>query len=170
MANNESNVQVNSAPQVVGAVENPANNNAETSPKKGPSNKRAYKQQPVYQLLRHARNQYNHQLDKDAETKRRCIKAALAASPDLYPDQLHFELDFRVERERLVDSKRFCNSCKSLDLNPYFVADNIVFEGKTVLEKVLKDGLQVIGEKVHIFNAPLWHDSEGIYKQEVVNG
>ena len=70
-------------------------------------------------------------------------------------------MDFRQERERLVDSKRFCETCMALRLAHNDVADHVVFEGKGVVEKVLKEGLQIVGEKVHMFNDPLWKDTEG---------
>lgn len=125
--------------------------------------KRSYRISPLYKVLGKAKRLFLKQVTKDIDAKIACIKLALASYDNLYPDTLRFDLDFRAERERLTDSKKFCKACKELELNPVDVADNVLFEGKTVLQKVLKDGLQVMGEKVHMFNKPLWNDTEGLY-------
>lgn len=127
--------------------------------------KRVYRPQPVYQVLRKARLLFRRQLEQSSETKAKCIDAALAASPDLYPDKLRFELDFRAERERLTDSKRFCSECKALKKVPENVADNAVFEGKAMVDKVLKQGVRVaLGEFIHMYVKPLWKDSQNLYE------
>ena len=128
--------------------------------------KRRYQPQPVYQVIKKARMWFMRQMKKDTATKQQCLEASVAALPELYPDTLRFELDFRKERERLIDSKRFNDACKALNLDPDNVADNVVFEGKGTLEKVLKEGLQVLGERVHMFQAPLWMDTQSLYITE----
>ena len=125
--------------------------------------RKKYSQQPAYKVLRKAKRLYYSQVDKSVENKIRCIEIALASYIEMYPDKLRFEMDFRAERERLTDSSRFCKACEGLGLVAVNVADHIVFEGKGVVEKVLKEGLQVVGEKVHMFNAPLWKDTEELY-------
>ena len=132
--------------------------------------KRTYKMQILYKVLRKAKRLYYSQVDKSVENKIKCIKSALASYDNLYPDALRFEMDFRQERERLVDSKRFCDACKAMELACNDVADHVVFEGKGVVEKVLKEGLQVVGEKVHMFNKPLWKDTEKLYKAKAQEG
>ena len=143
--------------------------NSDVTTKTSSSKKRTYKPQPVYYILSKSRQMFKWQLEKDSATKVACMDAALAANPQKYSDKLRFELDFRAERDRLTDSKRFCSACKDLGLDPINVADHVVFEGKTILEKVLKNGLQVLGENVRMFNEPLWVDSEDLYKKEVVD-
>ena len=125
--------------------------------------RRKYMMQLVYRVIKKARQLFAKQLKKDTQAKIECLEAALASCQDLYPDPLRFELDFRAERERLTDSKRFCDACEALKLVPEEVADHVVFEGKGTLEKVLKEGLQVLGENVHMFNKPIWSDSESLY-------
>ena len=125
--------------------------------------KRKYRVQPQYKVLRKAKRLYYNQVDKSVANKARCIEIALASYDDIYPDTLRFEMDFRAERERLTDSSRFCKACEALGLVSANVADHVVFEGKGIVEKVLKEGLQVVGEKVHMFNAPLWKDSQKLY-------
>ena len=160
----------NSKPQNQGTAEASGNNgsNPIAPPVVGvvlESPQRKYKMQPLYKVLRKAKRLYYSQVDKSVENKIKCIMTALASYDSLYPDALRFEMDFRQERERLVDSKRFCETCMALRLAHNDVADHVVFEGKGVVEKVLKEGLQIVGEKVHMFNAPLWKDTENLYSE-----
>lgn len=127
------------------------------------SSRRSHKMQPVYQVVTKGRHSFESQLTKDGDTKYRSLVAALDKSSDLYPDPLRFSLDFHTERERLVDSARFCRDCEALGLVPAYVADHVVFEGKGKVNLVLRDGLQALGEKVRMFNSPLWEDSEKLF-------
>ena len=128
------------------------------------SSTKSYKVQPVYQVVTPARKAFNAQLTKDGDTKRRCLEAALNKAA-CYEDKLRFWIDYKAERDRLIDSKRFCADCESRKLTPSDVADHVVFEGKGMVNKVLKDGLQVMGENAQMFNCPLWEDTESLYKE-----
>ena len=134
---------------------------------KGVIKKRSYKPQPVYRVLRNARKKFNQQLDKDSKMKIRCMETALAESSDLYPDKLRFELDFKAERDRLTDSIKFNNACKAKGKVPEYVADHTVYEGKAMMEKVLREGIQILGERINMFNEALWSDSQELYKKKV---
>lgn len=155
--------------QVYETAANANSVNGDVTTKQGETKKRSYKPQPVYLILRKSRQLFKWQLKKDGQSKIDCIKAALAANPSVYSDALRFELDFRAERDCLTDSKRFCIACENLGQVPQNVADHVVFEGKSVVNKVLKEGLQVLGENVRMFNESLWADSQKLYKKEVVN-
>ena len=148
------------------AISNNSANQAIEQPKQGAEEKprRKYQMQPVYRVIKKARRWFLKQLKKDTQAKVDCLKAALADSVEIYPDALRFDVDYRTERERLTDSKRFCDTCKALGLVPAYVADHIVFEGKGTLEKVLKDGLQVLGDNVKMFNAQIWEDRENLFQ------
>lgn len=126
---------------------------------------RVYKPQPVYRVIKKARTLQLKQLVQSGESKAACLKAVVAKCDDIYPDKLRFDMDFRAERERLTDSKRFCRECEAKGLVPENVADHTVFEGKAVVEKVLKEGIQFLGENVKMFNCPLWKDSENLFSQ-----
>ena len=130
------------------------------------SSRRSHKTQPVYHVITRGRHSFESQLTKDGETKRRCLEAALSRCSNLYPDPQRFSLDFHSERERLVDSKSFCDACRALNLVPEYVADHVVFEGKSKVNLVLRDGLQSLGEKVRMFTSPLWEDKFGLFKKE----
>ena len=127
---------------------------------------RTHKVQKAYQVITKGRHSFESQLVKDGDTKRRCLEAALSRCSNLYPDPQRFSLDFHSERERLVDSKSFCDACRALNLVPEYVADHVVFEGKSKVNLVLRDGLQALGEKVRMFTSPLWEDKFGLFKKE----
>ena len=136
----------------------------------GETKRRRYTPQPVYQVVTRARRSFNKQLKKDGAVKYDCLMLAVDQMPEVYPDKLRFELDFRAERDRLTDSKRFCKECKDLGLDATYVADHVVFEGKGVLNKVLKDGLTTtMGEDGRMFKTPLWKDTQDLYSEEVAH-
>ncbi len=126
--------------------------------------KRRYQMQPVYRVIKKARRWFLKQLKKDTQAKIDCLNAALADSVEIYPDALRFDVDYRAERERLTDSKRFNDACTALGMVAADVADHIVFEGKGTLEKVLKEGLQILGDNVKMFNAPIWKDRQNLFQ------
>ncbi len=127
--------------------------------------KKARKVSDFYYTVADAGHPFNRQLTKDNEIKQKCLTKSVEGSKR-YPDKLRFEFDFRKERERLVDSKNFCDTCKTLGIEAATVADHVVFEGKSVVNHVLRDGLQVVfGDKARMFNKPLWVDSEKLFEQ-----
>lgn len=139
------------------------------------SNKEAkYKRhdKAVYKLLKNARSLNKRQVSQGTDNRAKCIESVLASSESLYPNPDQFKLDFQAESARLTDSKRFCRECEDFGMEPGTVADNIVFEGKTVLEKVLKEGIQFFGERIFELNDPLWNDAEEVLEDlpaELVN-
>lgn len=149
--------------------ENPQNENVKveqisSSDKKKNAPKRKNKVQPVYAVLTKARKQYAQQVDKKVGNKIKCIEANIAPH---YADPLRFWLDFKTEAYVLLDSKRFCSDCDKKKANPEYVAEHLVFEGKKVVAKVLKEGVVNYGENIVKFNAPLFIDNENLYNQGV---
>lgn len=118
---------------------------------------------PIYQIVRSAMAQFKRQITQNTECKKQCLVAAVARMNQLYPDALRFWADFRVERERLLDSQRFNKECKSRGLEPENVADHVVCEGKSMVNKVLLNGLQPLGERVQMYHSPLWEDTFSLY-------
>ena len=132
------------------------------------TSKKRYKPTPLGVVLRDARTIFRRQITKNGEVKKEALKEALAKNAKLYPDKLRFELDFKAERDRLLDSKRFIKDCERESKTPKYMADNILFEGKSFVDRVLKNGIDYeIGEKMNMFNCPLWEDSENLYDKEV---
>ena len=128
-----------------------------------PKARRAYKQNPLSVVLRKAKALFNRQLVQSGETKAKCLNLAVSRSADIYPDALRFWSDFKAERDRLIDSAKFNEACHRLGLEPVYVADHVLFEGKANIDKVLKEGLQVMGESAHMFNSALWVDTFHLY-------
>lgn len=122
---------------------------------------------PVYAVLKRARAQYGKQVDKNTETKRKCIEENIKK---YYTDPLRFWLDFKDETKVLLDSISFHNACSHLGLVPENVAEHIVYEGKNLRNNVRDYGLDIIGEQVMKFNAPLFVDSEGLYTKQITAG
>lgn len=128
--------------------------------------KRKYTPHPLLVVLRKARKLFSTQVKKDVESKKECIKLSLQSYDDLYPDRLRFELDFRAERDRLTDSKKFCDACQAIGMDPKCVADHIVFEGRSLVDAVLRYGIQTVGERIRMFSEPLWEDTMNLYPEE----
>ena len=122
---------------------------------------------PVYSVLKRARAQFGKQVDHNTETKRKCIEQNISR---FYDDPLRFWLDFKDETNVLIDSISFNKTCANLRLIPENVAEHIVFEGKSVRNNVRDNGLNVLGEQVKKFNAPLFVDSEGLYQKQITAG
>jgi len=131
--------------------------------KKNPTPKRKNKIQPVYAVLTKARRQFARQVNKNTETKIKCIEANVASH---YADPLKFWLDLKTEANALLDSKRFCSECESKKAKPEYVAEHLVFEGKKVVAKVLKEGVINYGENIIKFNGSLFIDKENLYVKE----
>lgn len=122
---------------------------------------------PVYSVLKRARAQYGKQVDHNTETKRKCIEENIKKC---YADPLRFWLDFKDETKVLLDSISFHNACSNLGLVPENVAEHIVYEGKNLRNDVRDYGLDIIGEQVMKFNAPLFVDTEGLYRKQITAG
>lgn len=123
---------------------------------------------PVYSVLKRARAQFGRQVDHNTETKRKCIEQNISR---FYDDPLRFWLDFKNETRVLLDSIEFNGYCEKLRLNPEYVAQHVVYEGKSVKNRVRDYGLDsVLGAQVMKFNAPLYVDTEGLYRKQITEG
>lgn len=107
---------------------------------------------PVYSVLQRARAQFKRQVVQDTDTKRICIERNI---PAFYSDPLRFWTEFRDEVNDLLDSIKFNTFCKENGLNKTYVAEHVVFEGRSTKNDVWRKGLGILGETVRMFNAPL---------------
>lgn len=155
---------------MVNAVNNSsANSNstdsAKTDGRKGNSGdkpKRKYKVQPLYSVMAKARRQFQRQVMQNTETKILCIKANMPKVAGAEDAQAIWG-DLMTEAGRLLDSVRFVKYCTSHKLNPGFVAEHLVFEGKAIVNKVLIEGPAFMGMKLNMFNGRLCPDDEKLY-------
>ena len=150
-----------------GTTNNNQNKETEQTVQVELTRKRQRKTYPFNIVMRDARTTYKRQLRQDGDTKVGSIEFSLAKNSKLYPDKLRFELDFKAERDRLLDSSKFQKFCKIENLNPVYVADNILFEGKSYVNRALDEGPQFLKEKIRMFNCPLWKDTENLFSNEV---
>lgn len=133
-----------------------------------------YKTQPVYQVLNKARKIFANQMVKNEEVKSQSIERALEQSK-LYTDRLGFYTDFKKERDRMVDSKRFCKECAEMERDPETVADHATFLGKATVADIIANGpIAVLGEKIRLYQKPLMRDEYGLFRsnqssEEVAN-
>ncbi len=124
--------------------------------------KRKVVSDPVYSVLQRARAQFNRQVVQDTNTKRICIERNISA---FYSDPLRFWTEFKDEVNDLLDSVRFNTYCRDNGLNKTYVAEHVVFEGRSTKNNVWKNGLGVLGETVRMFNAPLYKDDAALFKK-----
>ena len=132
-----------------------ATDGAKSFPKK-------HKTSDFYHEMTAARHMFGSQLNKDGKIKKQCLEAVIANSKR-YADKERFTAEFHQERERLVDSARFCRDCKAKGLVPEYVAEHTVFLGKTKVSEVLQNGIQVLGDSVMMYNCPLLEDKFNLY-------
>ena len=150
-----------------GTTNNNQNKETEQTVQVKQTRKRQRKIYPFNEVMRDARTIFNRQLKQDGDVKVGSIELSLAKNSKYYPDKLRFELDFKAERDRLLDSAKFQRFCKIENLNPVYVADNILFEGKSYVNRTLDEGPQFLREKIRMFNCPLWKDTENLFSKEV---
>ena len=123
---------------------------------------------PFSLVLKGARAQFKKQVEHNTETKRKCIENNISR---YYADPLRFWLDFKNETKVLLDSMEFNRYCNEIGLNPEYVAEHVVYEGSKIRNKVKDNGLEsVLGERVMMFNAPLYVDAEELYGKQITAG
>lgn len=149
-----------------GKNNNQSNNETVQTVESNQPKKRQRKTYPFNVVMRDARTTFYRQLKPDGDAKVGSIEHSLAKNSKYYPDKLRFELDFKAERDRLLDSAKFIKFCTSENLNPVYVADNILFEGKSYVNRVLNEGPQFLKERLYMFNCPLWKDTENLFGKE----
>lgn len=109
-------------------------------------------------------------VDQNTINKRAALNMAISLKKSYYPDRLRFWQELLDEANVLLDSKRFCESCKKLGLEPQAVAEHLVVEGKAKWMKVLKEGLENYGEKVMMFQERLYEDKNNLYASKEDKG
>jgi hypothetical protein len=123
---------------------------------------------PLYVVIRRFHNVYDAYDEnmQNTETKRMALNLAIGMSRTYYPDRFRFWQDLLDEANILLDSKRFCNSCAEMNLDPQAVAEHLVVEGKATLNQVLKLGLENYGEKAKMFHERLYVDTRNLYSKD----
>ena len=113
---------------------------------------------PRGKVCKAAKRMFNAQLSKTTETKRGCLSHFI--SRYYGEDAPRFWLEMQQEAEKICDSKRFCSHCESLELNPQWVAEHLLVEGATVVNKVLKDGFGILNNAEQLFDSQLVREED----------
>jgi hypothetical protein len=90
-------------------------------------------------VLQKARKDFEVQVEKNNETKRKCLERYIGAYSW---DVERFYLKLQDQSDKLEDSKKFCTECETLGVVPEIIAEHIAFLGNPTLNKVLKDGIK----------------------------
>lgn len=113
---------------------------------------------PVWVALTAARRMFNNLPSalQNTETKRMCLHEAASRT---YGDPKRVNYDIKNEARRLTNLVDFGEYCEENGLDRDNVADHVVFEGKTVVRRVMEYGVEsVLGTKIQMFAEPLIED------------
>ena len=93
---------------------------------------------------------------QSTETKRMCLKEAAERT---YGDPKRASYDIRNEARKLTNLLDFGEYCRKSGLKGESVAEHVVFEGKTVMRRVMEYGVEsVLGTKIEMFAESLTDD------------
>ena len=131
-------------------------------------NPKSKRERPIMpKVFTHARNFFSKQLDKDTNMKRRCLLEGIKL---MFSDVPEGWLAVKNETKSLLDSMKFNADCAARGLNPEAVASHLVFGGSTLVNNVLKNGLEnVIGDKVMMYHENLFIDEHNLFTQKENN-
>lgn len=112
----------------------------------------------IWVALSRARRMFHHQLKatQNNSTKIACIKEV--ANVVYKHDPYMVWYDLVNESKRLTNLIDFNNYCHKLQRNPDYVAQNVTFEGSSVVNKVMRYGVEtVLGERILAYDEPLFN-------------
>ncbi|MBQ5923144.1 MAG: hypothetical protein IIW91_07400 [Alistipes sp.] len=112
----------------------------------------------IWVTLSRARRMFHHQLKatQNNSTKIACIKEV--ANVVYKHDPYMVWYDLVNESKRLTNLIDFNNYCHKLQRNPDYVAQNVTFEGSSVVNKVMRYGVEtVLGERILAYDEPLFN-------------
>ncbi len=113
---------------------------------------------PIWNCLTAARRMFNNLPSalQSTETKRMCLKEAAERT---YGDPKRASYDIRNEARKLTNLLDFGEYCRKSGLKGESVAEHVVFEGKTVMRRVMEYGVEsVLGTKIEMFAESLTDD------------
>ena len=115
---------------------------------------------PIWSALTVARRMFNNLPSalQNTETKRMCLKEAAERT---YGDPKRASYDIKNEARKLTNLMDFGEYCRKNGLKGENVAEHVVFEGKTVMRRVMEYGVEsVLGTKIQMFAEPLTDGKE----------
>lgn len=94
----------------------------------------------------------------ETKTKRMCLKEAAERT---YGDPKRASYDIKNEARKLTNLMDSGEYCRKNGLKGENVAEHVVFEGKTVMRRVMEYGVEsVLGTKIQMFAEPLTDGKE----------
>lgn len=120
-----------------------------------PTSRRRAPSAPVWTALTAARRMFNNLPSalQNTETKRMCLHEAASR---IYGDPQRVNYDIKNEARRLTNLVDFGEYCEENGLDKNNVAEHVVFEGKTIVRRVMEYGVEsVLGTKIQMFAEPL---------------
>lgn len=116
---------------------------------------------PLWSVITKANRVFAVQITKDNKCKLNCLKNAMVSK---YPDQDKFWVEYHQQTSTLLDSRRFCKDCMDRGYCPVAIAEHVVFDGSTVMRKVLKEGvLHAIGENIQFYTKRFTPETKAVY-------
>lgn len=136
------------------------NNNSKTAKNKSGSTT-PRKVDPLWSVIRKANKVFAVQIKKDNECKLNCLEFAMHSKFD---DHEKFWVEYHKHTSTLLDSRRFCKDCMDRGYCPVAIAEHVVFEGSTVMRKVLKEGVfHAIGENIQFYTKGFTPQTKAVY-------
>ena len=116
---------------------------------------------PLWSVITKANRVFALQVTKTNKCKRDCLTNAMVGK---YPDQDKFWVEYHQQTSTLLDSRRFCKDCMDRGYSPVAIAEHVVFDGSTVMRKVLKEGvLHAIGENIQFYTKRFTPETKAVY-------
>lgn len=138
-------------------VNSKSNTNSDKAPKR--ATKRNVS--PLWSVITKANRVFALQVTKTNKCKLDCLTNAMVSK---YPDQDRFWVEYHQQTSTLLDSRRFCKDCMDRGYCPVAIAEHVVFEGSTVMRKVLKEGvLHAIGENIQFYTKGFTPQTRAVY-------
>lgn len=152
------------------ANENANVNVNENTPKGSKRNAGVQKRQAIpamWRVLGRAKKTFDAQLDKNNETKLKCINTYLLAEMNDVPK---FWGEFMEQVEKLLDSRKYVRNCQQLGYDATNVAEHVVFLGSAMLNKVLKYGVEnVLGNDLMLYGERLSSEDAEMYRNKITS-
>ena len=133
------------------ATSNAAPAAEQKEPQTNPTSRRRAPSAPIWSALTVARRMFNNLPSalQNTETKR------------TYGDPKRASYDIKNEARKLTNLMDFGEYCRKNGLKGENVAEHVVFEGKTVMRRVMEYGVEsVLGTKIQMFAEPLTDGKE----------
>lgn len=120
--------------------------------------KKEFKNYKFRDVVTLSRNMSNRQFDPSEKTHREAVERILPKAN--YP-KTQFLYEFGKETERVLDSKRFENDCRNMNLDPKVVSQHVVFAGDRYVKAVISKGLEAaMGSLIVYMTKPIFDISE----------